>query len=83
LISLKDTTYPDIKKELTNKELFDCFTPTESEIEFCKKETRTNESFLCMVFILKSFQRYGYAVMLADLEKNIINYIFEKFEFNF
>ena len=83
MISLKDTTYPDIKKELTNKELFECFTPTACDIEFCKKETRTNESFLCMVIILKSFQRYGYAVMLADLEKNIINYIIEKFEFNF
>jgi hypothetical protein len=33
VISLKDTTYPDIKKEVAIKEIFDCFTPREDEIE--------------------------------------------------
>ncbi|MDQ5930311.1 MAG: hypothetical protein QG594_2099, partial [Bacteroidota bacterium] len=77
MISAKDTVYPVIKEEITNKELAECFLPTEDEILFCKNETRSNLNFLFMLIILKSFQRYGYTVLLSELKNKIIEFISE------
>lgn len=82
MISAKDTIYPLIKEDFDFNELIECFTPSDEEINFCKNETRTENNFLCMLIILKSNQRYGYAVMIKDMPKKIIKFISEKVEIN-
>jgi hypothetical protein len=65
--SLQDTAYPRIKHSVSSKELTTLYTPTPDELALAARVARGRVPQVAFLILLKTFQRLGYAMPLADL----------------
>ncbi|MDO0826031.1 Tn3 family transposase [Desulfosporosinus nitroreducens] len=72
---MHETVYPRFKSSISEKELTEIYTPTQEEIKFSRKVTRGENANLCFLIMLKSFQRLGYFVPLANIPNAILQHI--------
>lgn len=72
---MHETVYPRFKSNISEKELNDIYTPTQEQIKFSQKVARGENAKLCFLIMLKSFQRLGYFVSLANVPQSIIQHI--------
>ncbi len=71
---ITDTTYPRLPADPGAAEL-DAFTPDAAEFAFVRQRTRHPGPRLALLVLLKTFQRLGYFVRLADVPAAIIGHI--------
>lgn len=72
MTALDRTAYPRFTRPPTALELYELYTPTEEELTFVTRVTRSTEHRLHMMVLLKVFQRLGYVPDLADIPPDII-----------
>jgi hypothetical protein len=70
-----DTAYPRFKSRLSSAELARFYTPTDAERAFCDTATRSPQTRLGFMLLLKSYQRLGYFVTSAQVPSAIIAHI--------
>jgi hypothetical protein len=73
--SPQDTAYPRLKSSLSVKELTSIYTPSPEELLLSSRVTKNQPSQLGFLVLLKTFQRLGYAVPVADVPINITRHI--------
>ncbi|MGI0484872.1 DUF4158 domain-containing protein [Pantanalinema rosaneae CENA516] len=73
--SPQDTAYPRLKSSLSAKELTSIYTPRSEELLLSSRVTKNQQSQLGFLILLKTFQRLGYAVSVADVPLNITRHI--------
>ena len=71
---IADTAYPRLSSNPTDEEL-GAFTPSEDEISFALRHTRQPGTRLALLIYLKTFQRLGYFVQMADVPAAITAHI--------
>jgi len=76
--SVHETAYPRFKSYLTEQELQDVYIPTNAECTFAQRHRKQSLSRLALLVLLKTTQRLGYIVKLADVPPLIINHIAEQ-----
>jgi TnpA family transposase len=70
-----ETAYPMLKASFTQNELQRYFTPSELETDLAFATVSGKPSRLCLLVLLKTFQRLGYFVMLKDVPHQLIRHI--------
>ena len=75
MLSPSDTAYPLLKESPTGRELQELFTPNLSELGFARENTRQPVPRLGLLLLLKSFQKLGYFVRLAEIPPPIALHI--------
>ena len=73
--SLQDTAYPRLKHYLPVKELTALYAPTSDELTLAEQVARGRVSQVAFLILLKTFQRLGYAMLLAEVPASLIHYI--------
>ncbi len=73
--SVQDTAYPRLKNNPTEKDLMRLYTPTSEELALARRVTSKSVTCLNFLVLLKTFQRLGYGVTLADVPARIIRHI--------
>ena len=73
---IADTAYPRLTSSPGEGEL-DALTPGEHEIAFALRHTRQPGPRLALLIYLKTFQRLGYFVRIADVPETITAHIAE------
>ncbi len=73
--SPSDTAYPMLKTTLLPKELEECFTPNEAELNFALRSANGKAGRLCFLVLFKSFQRLGYFPMINDAPEKLIRHM--------
>src|SRR5450830_873646 len=75
LTSIHETAYPRFKPDLTQRELEEIYTPTESELRFGRRHGRSSASRLYLMILLKTVQRLGYFPMLGEVPSTITAFV--------
>jgi len=75
MASIYDTIYPKFKKEFTQAELNEIYTPTETEVKFADEVTGRKSTKLCFLITLKCFQRLGYFISITNVPDSIALHI--------
>lgn len=75
MLSIAETAYPRLKSHFNAKELREIYTPTKEDVKFARLHTRTTETRLTFLILLKTFQRLGYFVPLQLVPGAIITHI--------
>ena len=75
MLSPSDTAYPILKESPPGRELQELFTPNLSELGFARENTRQPVPRLGLLLLLKSFQKLGYFVRLAEIPPPIALHI--------
>ena len=75
MISPTDTAYPVLTASPSAGELTDAFTPDVFELKFVEERTREPAPRVGLLTLLKTFQRLGYFVKLADIPRSVIRKI--------
>ncbi len=72
MISPGDTAYPVLAASPSASELTDAYTPDLFELKFAEERTREAAPRVGLLVMLKTFQRLGYFVQLADVPLSIV-----------
>jgi hypothetical protein len=75
VLSPSDTAYPLLKSNPTERELQELFTPNLFELGFARQNPRQPIPRLGLLLLLKSFQKLGYFVRLAQIPLTIVRHI--------
>ena len=75
MLSASDTSYPLLKASPTGRELQELFTPNLFELGFAVENTRQPIPRLGLLLLLKSFQKLGYFVRLAEIPSPIVLHV--------
>ena len=75
MLSPSDTAYPLLKESPTGRELQELFTPNLFELGFAGENTRQPIPRLGLLLLLKSFQKLGYFVRVAEIPPPIVLHI--------
>ena len=73
--SLHETVYPRFKSGVSEKELYDIYTPLADEVDLSRRAARGGNAQICFLIMLKCFQRLGYFVPLPDIPQPIRQHI--------
>lgn len=73
--SINETVYPGFKSNIDEKDLKNVYTPTSGEILYANEVTRNSKHRLLFLIMLKTCQRLGYFVTIANVPEIIITYI--------
>jgi TnpA family transposase len=72
---LEDTAYPRLKSHPTPSDLAAAYTPTWDEVMLANTTTTGLRTRVCFLILLKTYQRLGYPVLLADVPAPIVSHI--------
>lgn len=72
---IHETAYPRLKSTVTDTELTEIYAPTPEEIRFAESQTHGETAKVGLLVLLKTFQRLGYFVPLAEVPRRIVNHI--------
>ena len=75
MISPADTAYPVLSDGPSQSELAEAYTPDLFELKFAESRTREASPRIALLAMLKTFQRLGYFVKLADIPQVILRKI--------
>jgi Tn3 transposase DDE domain/Domain of unknown function (DUF4158) len=70
-----DTAYPRFKSRLSQSELEEFYTPSDTELMFCNTATKSTTTRLGFAILLKTYQRLGYFVTSKQVPNSIIEHI--------
>jgi hypothetical protein len=73
--AINDTAYPRLRSTITPKELQAVYTPTRDERRLALQATKGRRARLSFLVLLRTVQRLGYFVHLADVPISIIQHI--------
>src|SRR5262245_61616371 len=73
--TLHETAYPRIKSTLTDHDLQTVYTPTPEDVAFAERMTRLPATKVGFLTMLKTFQRLGYFLPLAQIPRRIRTHI--------
>ncbi len=73
--TVSDTAYPRLKSHPTERELETIYTPTLEERYLAQHSTKGKAAYVGFLILLKTFQRLGYPVYVADVPAAIIQHI--------
>ncbi len=73
--SINETVYPRLKNNISLNELNEIYTPTNDEITFVNKSARGGTQKLCLLVMLKTFQRLGYFTQIREVPNCIIEHL--------
>ncbi|CAN7775976.1 Tn3 family transposase [Cupriavidus necator] len=73
MAAIHETAYPRFKPDLTERELAEIYTPTASELIFVRRNARSDAGRLILLTLLKTTQRLGYFVRMADVPATIVS----------
>lgn len=62
MASVHETAYPRLKRNPSNQDLSAIYTPTKEEIDLAQHLTRSPQTQLGFLVLLKTYQRLGYAI---------------------
>ncbi len=82
MAAIYQTAYPRLKSNPSIEDLVTVYTPSEEEIELMNTCTRNPTSNLGFMVLLKTFQRLGYFIMIADVPKAILTHLIDSLELN-
>lgn len=80
--SINETVYPVIKNNISHNELNQIFTPTEEDLRFINKSSRGDVQKLCLLVMLKVFQKLGYFINFNNIPNEIIEHISKSISMN-
>jgi hypothetical protein len=72
---IRDTAYPELKSAPSAKELADVYTPNFVELVWAAKRTREPAPRVGLLALLKTFQRLGYFMSLADVPVSLLEHV--------
>jgi TnpA family transposase len=75
MTSIQETAYSRLKTAVRRRDLDTIYTPTWDEIALANRSTRTAVPRVCFLILLKTFQRLGYFVPLAEVPAPITKHI--------
>ncbi|KAI9129140.1 Tn3 family transposase [Acaryochloris sp. CCMEE 5410] len=75
MTAIQETAYPRLKSSPSSKDLKAIYTPTSEELELARKHTKNQQTFLCFLVLLKTYQRLGYSIPIAITPPKIIQHI--------
>jgi hypothetical protein len=75
MTAIHETAYPRIKDNLSEVDLAKIFTPTPEEIKFSRGHTKSPQTRLWFLVLLKTFQRLGYFPSLKQISPAIVKHI--------
>jgi hypothetical protein len=70
-----ETAYPRLKEAVTPTDLAEVYTPTRKEIALAIDTSPRPEARLGFLILLKTFQRLGYFVLVAEVPRPIVEHI--------
>jgi len=73
--AIHETAYPYLKRQPSTDELVRLYTPTRAESDLAARQTKGPVARIGFLVLLKTFQRLGYFVRLADVPKPIVMHI--------
>jgi len=73
--SIHETAYPRLKRAPTPDELARVYTPTRAEVQLAQQVTKGPVARIGFFVVLKTFQRLGYVVPVADVPAAVIAHI--------
>lgn len=73
--NIGETAYPQLKADLSTKELEAIYSPTKGEIDFVFSQYRQAPTRACLLIQLKLLQRLGYFLPLARVPSVIVDHI--------
>ena len=82
MAGIGDTAYPQLKTAPSAKELADVYTPNFVELVWAEKRTREPAPRVGLLALLKTFQRLGYFVSLADVPVCLLEHIAQSAGYN-
>ena len=71
MASIERTAYPRFRTQLAEKELEADYTPNDDEADFVRRNARGDAGRLALAVLLKTRQRLGYFVALAEVPERI------------
>ncbi|GAC1437798.1 MAG: Tn3 family transposase [Chloroflexota bacterium] len=72
---LDDTAYPRLKSHPTRHDLAAVYTPTWEEVALANETARGTAARICFLVLLKTYQRLGYPIFIADVPTPIVEHI--------
>src|ERR1700736_4214413 len=72
---IRDTAYPQMKSAPSARELADVYTPNFVELVWAEKRPRESAPRVCLLALLKTFQRLGYFVSLPEVPRPILEHV--------
>ena len=75
--SVHETAYPRLKASVSPKDLREIYTPSNKEHELAKSVSRGFTARVSFLVVLKTFQRLGYYVPIAEVPIQIIRHVGE------
>lgn len=75
MTALHETAYPRLKSQPTPEDLVTVYTPNQEELELVRSQTRQPTARLGFMVLLKTFQRLGYFVPIAEVPEAILNHL--------
>lgn len=75
MASIQDTAYPRLKSTVSRRDLDTVYTPTWDETVFVNRASSRTTARVCFLILLKTFQRLGYVVPLAEVPPLIVMHI--------
>jgi hypothetical protein len=73
--ALHETAYPHLKRQPSANDLARIYTPTPAERALAARQTKGPRARIGFLVMLKTFQRLGYFVRLADVPEPIVHHI--------
>ena len=73
--AVHETAYPRLKHSISNEELHESYTPSADELALVDEASKGTGPKICLLVLLKVFQRLGYFVRLRDVPKPIAEHI--------
>jgi len=81
MASIDRTAYPRFQKQLSEKELSGCYELDNKELNFVRRNTRSDRGNLIMAIILKTRKQLGYFPALKEIPSQIITHISKQLNF--
>ncbi len=78
--SIDRTAYPNLNKQLSDKELSACYELDEKDRHFIQRNARNNRGYLVIATMLKTRQQLGYFIPLKQVPTQIIVYLSRQLE---
>ena len=75
MAGFRDTAYPELTASPSAKELAEVFTPNFVELVWAEKRTREPAPRVGLLTLLKTFQRLGYFVPLAEVPVSLLEHV--------
>jgi hypothetical protein len=72
---LDDTAYPRLKSHPTRRDLVVVYTPTWEEVALANETAKGTAARICFLVLLKTYQRLGYPIFIADVPTPIVEHI--------